>query len=90
MLLLDFELDSWYNYISLKEGAETMVVVCPVCKGSGKPIEKYSRQVHFGDGEYEEKTCWMCDGHGSIEEKPATTRTHIKKYWNVTEEANVR
>jgi hypothetical protein len=58
-----------------------MNIVCPVCKGTGSPIDKYTREVHFGDGKYEGK-CWMCGGGGSIEETPATHRPHIRKYWN--------
>jgi len=55
---------------------------CPVCKGSGKADEKYSREVHFGDGVYESK-CWMCGGKGTIMEAPSPRHTHLKKYWTV-------
>jgi DnaJ-class molecular chaperone len=58
-----------------------MEKVCPVCAGSGKANEKYSREVHFGDGVYEHK-CWLCQGVGKIMETPATHRPHVKKYWN--------
>ena len=61
-----------------------MVKTCPVCLGSGKALEKYSREVHWGDGVYESK-CWMCGGEGKVEEVPATNRMHIRKYHNYVE-----
>lgn len=56
------------------------MTTCPVCKGEGKAIK--------GNGvdpqrEPEVDTCWLCGGHGKVEETP-TEKMHIKKYWNVT------
>jgi len=40
---------------------------CPLCRGEGKLPD---RQVHFGDGEYEPKTCSLCRGTGEVEIEP--------------------
>ena len=66
-----------------------MMIPCPVCKQTGKPLDKYSRQVHWVDGKYEEEVCWMCHNEKYVEEVPATKRVHIRKYHNYVEVDNV-
>ena len=65
-----------------------MVTTCPVCRGTGKALEKYSREIHWGDGVYKSE-CWMCGGFGTVEEMPAANRIHLKKYWNIKETEDV-
>lgn len=65
-----------------------MVVNCPVCGGTGKPLDKYHRKVHFGDGKDAEESCWLCHGKGNVEEVSAARRVHIRKYYNYVEVDN--
>lgn len=61
-----------------------MTIDCPICNGSGQAVK--------GNGVHPQKqqelgTCWLCKGHGKVEEHP-TEKITIKKYWNVAYSAD--
>lgn len=61
-----------------------MVKVCPICKGEKVSLKrKYANgvHVHFGEGEDEYETCWMCGGSGEVNEVPTNRNALVTKYW---------